>query len=252
MAGLYRERGVVLRSIKLGEADRIVTFLTEGRGKVRAVAKGIRKPRSRFGARLEPTSHVALQLYEGRNLDVVTQVETIDSNRQLREGYEAFTHAIAMLEAVDHVVQEHQANIPLYRMLAGALRTLAEQPVPAVSAAFFWKLLSLEGVHPVLECCARCDEPFVPGGPAASAFDLIEGGVLCRGCAGPGPSPVSPEALALVGRILGGGLRGVLAEPPGPALREAERLALSALEHHLERRLRSSTVLLSGNASHQW
>jgi len=71
MAGLYRDRGIVLRSIKLGEADRIVTFLTEGRGKVRAVAKGIRKPKSRFGARLEPTSHVALQLYEGRNLDVI-------------------------------------------------------------------------------------------------------------------------------------------------------------------------------------
>lgn len=242
----------MLRSIKLGEADRIVTFLTEGRGKVRAVAKGIRKPRSRFGARLEPTSHVALQLYEGRNLDVVTQVETIDANRPLREGYEAFTQAIAMLEAVDHVVQEHHANVPLYRMLAGALRTLAEEPAPAVSAAFFWKLLSLEGVHPVLEGCARCDEPFVPGGPAPAAFDLVEGGVLCRACAGPGLTPVSPAALAIVGRILGGGLRGVLAEPAGPALREAERLAVRALEHHLERRLRSAGVLLSGSSGHHW
>ena len=112
MAGLYRDRGVVLRSIKLGETDRIVTFLTEGRGKVRAVAKGVRKPKSRFGARLEPTTHLNLQLYEGRNLDVVTQVETIDSNRQLRETYGAFTQAIAMLEAVDHVAQEGEAERP--------------------------------------------------------------------------------------------------------------------------------------------
>jgi DNA repair protein RecO (recombination protein O) len=246
MAGLYRDRGIVLRSIKLGEADRIVTFLTEGRGKVRAVAKGIRKPKSRFGARLEPTSHVALQLYEGRNLDVVTQAETIDANRPLREEYESFAQAIAMLEAVDHVAQERQANIALYRMLAGALRTLATQPVPAVSAAFFWKLLSLEGVHPVLDGCARCDEPVA----GAATFDLSEGGVLCRSCAGAGAPIVPGPALLLVGRMLGGGLRGVLAEPPGPALREAESLALRALEHHLERHLRSTPMLLATIPGH--
>lgn len=242
MAGLYRDRGVVLRSVKLGEADRIVTFLTEGRGKVRAVAKGIRKPKSRFGARLEPTTHLDLQLYEGRNLDVVTQVETIDSNRRLRETYGAFTQAIAMLEAVDHVAQEGEANIGLYRMLAAALRTLAEDPVPAVSAAFFWKLLALEGVSPVLDACARCDETVVD---AAATFDVAEGGVICRACAGPGAPVVTAAGIVLVGRILGGGLRGVLAEPPGPALAEAESLALRSLEHHLERRLRSTPMLLA-------
>lgn len=246
MPGLYRDRGIVLRSIKLGELDRIVTFLTEGRGKVRAVAKGVRRPGSRFGARLEPTSHVALQLYEGRNLDVVTQVETLDAHRALRERYEAFTQAIAMLEATDHVAQEGEANVPLYRMLAGALRTLAAEPVPAVAAAFFWKLLALEGVHPVLDACARCGEPVT----AAVAFDAAEGGVLCEACAGPGAVPVSPEAFALVVRILGGALRGVLSEPPGPALREAESLALRALEHHLERRLRSTPLLLATMPGH--
>jgi DNA repair protein RecO (recombination protein O) len=246
VAGLYRDRGIVLRSIKLGEADRIVTFLTEGRGKVRAVAKGVRKSKSRFGGRLEPTTHLFLQLYEGRNLDVVTQVETIDANRPLRETYGAFTQAIAMLEAVDHVAQEAEANIGLYRMLAAALRTLAEDPVPAVSAAFFWKLLALEGVQPVLEACARCDEP-VPG---AATFDVGEGGVLCRACAGPGAPVVPAAGLVLVGRILGGGLRGVLAEPPGPALAEAEALALRALEHHLERRLRSTPMLLATIPGH--
>lgn len=236
----------MLRSIKLGELDRIVTFLTEGRGKVRAVAKGVRRPGSRFGARLEPTSHVALQLYEGRNLDVVTQVETLDAHRSLREDYEAFTQAIAMLEATDHVAQEGEANVPLYRMLAGALRTLAAEPVPAVATAFFWKLLALEGVHPVLDACARCGEPVA----AVAAFDAAEGGVLCEACAGPGAVPVSPEAFALVVRILGGALRGVLSEPPGSALREAESLALRALEHHLERRLRSTPLLLATMPGH--
>src|SRR5207344_1668767 len=99
-----------LRTIKLGEADRIVTILTQTSGKVRAVAKGIRRPGSRFGARLEPTSHVALQCYRGRELDIVTQVETIDANRALREHYACITHAVPMLEAVDQVAQEREAT----------------------------------------------------------------------------------------------------------------------------------------------
>jgi DNA repair protein RecO (recombination protein O) len=246
MPGLYRERAVVLRGVKLGEADRIVSFLTEGRGKVRAVAKGLRRPGSRFGARLEPTSHVALQCWEGRNLDVVTQVETLDANRRLRESYEVFTQAAAMLEVVDHVAQEDQANVPLYRMLVGALRTLSETPGPAVAVAFFWKLLSLEGFHPVLEACARCQRPC----EGAAVFDLADGGVLCGGCAEPSGVLVDAAALALVARILGGGLRSVLAEPAGPVLRQAESLALRVLEHHLERRLRSGSLLLATLPGH--
>ena len=106
MPGLYRDEGVVLRTIKLGEADRIVTIFTQGHGKVRAVAKGVRKTMSKFGARLEPTSRIALQCYKGRDLDVVTQAETLESNRMLREDYALLTHAVAMLEAVDQVAQD--------------------------------------------------------------------------------------------------------------------------------------------------
>src|SRR5262245_46246109 len=237
---LYRDQGVVLRSIKLGETDRIVTVLGQGSGKVRAVAKGVRKPGSRFGARLEPTSHIAFQCYRGRGeLDVVTQVETIDVNRALREHYGCLTHAVSMLEATDQVVQEQEPNPALYRMLVCALRTLAEHPSPLFSAAYFWKLLSLEGFHPMLDACARCgagDGPF-------PAFDLDEGGVLCVECAAAGSVPerrtmgrrLPPETLDLVRRILGGDLRGALAEPRGAATVDTERLAIGALEHHLER-----------------
>jgi DNA repair protein RecO (recombination protein O) len=171
-------------------------------------------------------------------------VETLDANRRLREDYGAFTQAVAMLEAVDHVAQEDHANNALYRMLAAALRTLSEHPGPAVAVGFFWKLLSLEGVHPVLDGCARCDTPVPP--EAVVAFDLNEGGVVCSACVTPGAAPVNPQARAIVARILGGGLKGVLDDPPSRALNDAETLALRALEHHLERRLRSRPLLLSG------
>jgi DNA repair protein RecO (recombination protein O) len=238
VSGLYRDQGVVLRSIKLGEADRIVTLMSQGHGKVRAVAKGIRKTGSKFGARLEPTSHVAFQCYRGRELDIVTQVETIDTNRALREHYGCLTHAISMLEAVDQVALEREPNSALYRMLERALRTLAERPSPTVSTAFFWKLLSLEGFHPVVQECARCG-----GAGPFPAWDLAGGGALCGHCV-LGGRPIHPESAVVIARIVGGELNQVLADPPDErVLTEVERLAIATLEFHSERRLRSASLL---------
>src|SRR4051794_15060687 len=205
MPGLYRDEGVVLRAIKLGEADRIVTIFTQGHGKVRAVAKGMRRTTGRSGARLEPTTRVALQCYRGRELDIVTQAETLEANRALREEYALFTHAIPMLEAVDQVAQDREPNPALYRMLSGALRTLAGGRSPLVTPAFFWKLLSLEGFHPMLDDCARCGEgesPEAGSDHELVAFDLEEGGTVCRACARGGGRPLSPAALELLRRML--------------------------------------------------
>ncbi|MGZ4734141.1 MAG: DNA repair protein RecO [Acidimicrobiia bacterium] len=240
MPGLYRDQGVVLRTVKLGEADRIITFLTQGNGKVRAVAKGIRKSGSRFGARLEPTSHVALQCYRGRELDVVTQVETIDANRALRESYVCITHAVPMLEAVDQVAQEREPAPAMYRMLVGALLTLSASPSAVVTPAFFWKLLSLEGFHPYLDACVRCGEEEGP----FTAFDLAEGGMLCATCGRLGGCRVAPDALAFLRQLVGGELHRAIAEPPAPEhVHEIERLGVLALEYHSERRLRSASLL---------
>jgi DNA repair protein RecO (recombination protein O) len=233
---LYRDRGVVLRSVRLGEADRIVTILTAGRGKVRAVAKGIRRPRSHFGGRLEPMSHVAVQCFAGRSLDVVTEVEVFDAFRALRADLDRAARAAAMLEAVDQVAQEGHASPRLYRMLVGALRTLEATDAPLTLPAFFLKLLALEGSAPLLDACARCGAP----GPLGS-FDLLEGGALCRACGG--GVAVGQAALELVRRILGGGLASALAEPRSRTTDEVAALATRALEAHLERRLRSLRVL---------
>ncbi|HVE47876.1 MAG TPA: DNA repair protein RecO [Acidimicrobiales bacterium] len=233
---LYRDQGVVLRTIKLGEADRIVTLVTPGHGKVRAVAKGVRKTKSRFGSRLEPISHVSLLMYEGRDLDIVTQAETLDHFRLIREDLDRMGRAQSLLEVVDQVAQEREPSARLYSMLVGALRSLAARDAPLLLAAFFWKLLSAEGAHPLLEQCATCGAP-----EDLVAFDLVEGGALCRSCRR--GVPVSPEALVLLRRVLGGGLAAALDEPAGPVVLEVEHLATSSLEHHLERRLRTLHVL---------
>lgn len=236
---LYRDHGIALRTHKLGEADRIVTFMTERHGKVRAVAKGVRKTKSKFGARLEPPTHVALQLYEGRELDIVTQAEAVDHFRAIREDLDRLTRAVTMLEAADQLALEREPNPDLYRMLLGALRALADQNSPLVVAGFHWKVLALEGFRPIVEHCAVCEAE-----QGLVAFDADVGGLLCtdhrQG------TRVSPDAVALLQAILGGRLAAALAAPASPATHEVDHLATRAMEHHLERRLRSVGLLDKG------
>ncbi len=236
---LYRDRGVVLRTYKLGEADRIVVLITPGHGKVRAVAKGVRRTKSRFGGRLEPLSHVELLLYEGRELDIVTQAEIIEPWRPLHEDLDRVAQGLAMAEATEQVGQEREPSEPLYRMLVGALRILAERSSPLVVGAYYWKLLSLDGAGPILGSCASCGSS-PPVAPLV-AFDIAEGGALCRPCRR--GQPVSPAALELLGWILGGQLGRALEMPASATTAEVASLATVSLERHLERRLRALHTL---------
>jgi DNA repair protein RecO (recombination protein O) len=236
---LYREDAIVLRTWKLGEADRIVNLLTKGHGKVRAVAKGVRKTNSRFGARLEPTSHIAVQLYQGRELDIVTQAEAVDTFRAIRGDLERFAGASTMLEAVDQVAQERQAVPRLHALLLGGLRTLDASDAPLVVAGFLLKLLDLEGLRPAVEACVVCGES-----DDLVSFDPVEGGALC-GDHRRGPA-VSAEAFGLLQMMLGGQLGAALNRPASPATHEVAHLATETMEHHLERRLRSAALLDRG------
>src|SRR5687767_355818 len=139
---LYRDTAVVLRTYKLGEADRIIVMLSENHGKVRAVAKGVRKTKSKFGARLEPLSHVRLLLYQGRELDIVSQAESVETLAPLMGDLDHLTSGLALVEAVDQITMEREPAPHIYRMLVGALRTVAERSGPLVVAAFYWKLLA--------------------------------------------------------------------------------------------------------------
>jgi DNA repair protein RecO (recombination protein O) len=235
---LYRDQGVVLRTYRLGEADKIIVLLSERHGKVRAVAKGIRRTASKFGARLEPLTNVALLVWQGRgDLDIVNQVEVIDTFRVVREDLDRMAKGLSLLEVADQLAQERHADPRLYQMLVGALRALAdpERDPGLLAPAFFLKALVLEGAGPMLDACASCGEP--DGQVELVAFDLTEGGVLCRRCRR--GRPVSPEALALMRRMLGGELGALLKGPAPAGADEVAALSTEAMEIHLDRRLRS-------------
>ena len=194
---LFRDTGVVLRTYRLGEADRIIVLMTEEHGKVRAVAKGVRRTSSKFGARLEPLTHVDLLLWQGRSdLDIVNQVEVIETFRHVREDLARVAKGLALLEVTDQIAQERHPDRRLFTMLVGALRALSDNDAdPTLLApSFFLKALALEGAAPVLDACASCGE--ADGDVELVAFDLVEGGTLCRRCRR--GRPMSAAALVAV------------------------------------------------------
>ena len=238
---LYKEQGVVLRATKLGEADKIVTVMTQGSGKVRAVAKGIRKTTSRFGARLEPFTHVSLLVYRGRgSLDTVTQAEIISTFRAIREDLGLFASGETMLEAVDKVAEEHERNVRLFLLLLSGLRALDQGPrdPTATAESFLLKLLSLSGFHPSLTACAVC------GRTDVEQFSAAQGGAVCHDCAEHGAGPASPASLALLAELATGDLLKAGGLTPDAQIRkEARAMLYGFAEYHLERRIRSLPMM---------
>ena len=159
---LYRDEAIVLRTHKLGESDRIVTLLTRRLGKVRTVGKGVRRTKSRFGARLEPGMHIDIQCYEGRNLDTVTQVETLDPwGEVIARDYPSWTAATAVLETCDRLTEEREPALQQYLLALGALRSLAgrEHQPSLVLDAYLLRALSIAGWAPSFHDCAKCGAP---------------------------------------------------------------------------------------------
>lgn len=237
---LYREQGLVLRTYKLGEADRILHVLTQGRGKVRAVAKGVRRPGSRFGGRLEPFSHVDLQLATGRNLDIISQVELITPFDTVRGDFACSAAGSAMVEAADRVAQEQERSTRLFLLVLEGLRALAERPLhPAATLdAFLFRLMSLAGYHPYLDACADCGSA-----GAHTVFSIAAGGVLCPGCAPGGAHVLDPAVLELLRSYGGGDWRAAgsadLGSARGREGRAAGALVNSFLTYHLGKPLKA-------------
>jgi DNA repair protein RecO (recombination protein O) len=208
---LYRDEGVVLRTQKLGEADRIVTILTRRTGRVRAAAKGVRKTKSRFGARLEPFTHVDLQLYERRSLDLVTQAETLRPyGERLGLDYPRYTAGTAMLETAER------------------LTPVEKEP----ALRHFLRSLAIAGYAPALEDCARCGER------TGRSFAIAAGGMVCGSCRPPGSASPAEATIGLMIALLRGDWARADSSEPRHRV-ECSGLVAAYLQWHLEHGIRS-------------
>jgi len=232
---VYRDEAVVLRTHKLGEADRIVTLLTRQHGKVRAVAKGVRRTGSKFGSRLEPFMVADVQLYEGRSLDVVTQAESLGSyGADIAGDYASYTAANAMVETADRVT-EAESSLQQYLLLVGALRSLArnEHGAALTLDSYLLRALSLAGWAPSFQDCSRCGAV----GPHSSLVVQL-GGVVCPDCAPQGAPRLDGNTIALLASLLTGDW--TAAEAADDATRsKASGVVAAYTQWHLERGLRS-------------
>jgi DNA repair protein RecO (recombination protein O) len=233
--GTFKTEAVVLRSIRLGEADRVLHLYTEERGRVGAVAKGVRRVKSRFGGRLEPLSRVKLVLHEGRSdLCTITAADTVHAHASLREGRAGIERATDACEAVLRLFDSAEPNRPAYNLLCHELALLDADAALATRAqalVFRMKLLLAAGFVPELAGCAACGEREHIG-----AFSAAAGGVVCPGCEA-GSFPLSEEAHG----FMVDALAKPLSEAPAagePALRQADRAIAETVEHHAHVRMR--------------
>ncbi|CAB4852430.1 unannotated protein [freshwater metagenome] len=234
---LYRDEGVVLRAQKLGEADRIVTVLTRDHGRVRAVAKGVRRTTSRIGARLEPFGHIDVQFYTGRSLDGVSQVETIASfGASLVRDYARYTAGQAMLETAERLTpEEREPAVQQYLLLVAGLRALVagDHDPGLILDSYLVRSLSVAGWAPSFDACARCGVQ----GPHR-AFNVAAGGALCTEDRVAGSASPSADTFLLLGALLTGDWA-VADASDVRARREASGLVAAYLSWQLERGLRS-------------
>jgi DNA repair protein RecO (recombination protein O) len=234
MPGLYKDEGIVLKTIKLGEADRIVTLYTRETGKVRAVAKGIRKTKSRFGGRLEPFTRVQLLIYKGRNLDTITSADILTSFDSVRRDYVRLTSASAIVDIVEKITPDREAATPVYKLLHQGLAALGAGGGSSVVPGFLVKLLSISGYHPSLTVCAGCGQ-----GDELGAFSFGFGGVVCRACwhEDRDAMRLSGEHIALMSSLLRDDLGRQNAEEK--LTFEVTQVLRRYAEYHLERPLKS-------------
>jgi DNA repair protein RecO (recombination protein O) len=241
----YRTEGIVLRGHDLGEADRILTILTRERGKIRAVAKGVRKMMSKKAGHLEPFCRSNLLLAQGRDLDVVSQADTIDAFAHLRSSLDLLGPAFYLAELVDTFTEDGAENRSLYEAFTAALVALEHGADGAAVARWFELfVLAANGLAPSWSVCAGCGAPIEPD--TEYVFSLERGGLLCPNCRGRDPlaRPVAPTTVKVLRLLSREPLaRIVRVRMPYDALNEAEEILGRAIRVAAERELRSPLVL---------
>ncbi len=238
---LYRTHAVVLKRMDLGEADRIVTFFSRDQGKLRAVAKGVRRVTSRSAGHLEPFTLTDVLFAVGRELDVVSQADTIEAFRHLREDLDLTTHAYYLAEVVDLLTEDRMENRAVFDILVEGFRQLTgAADTRLVLVAFHLSLLEALGYRPELRKCVACPQQIEP---VQNQFSALQGGVMCPACAPREPSarPISVAALKLLRYMQSGAT--AISTPPHIA-REAEALLRDYAEQLAERhRMRTPALM---------
>lgn len=225
---------IVLRTYRSGESDRIVVLWTRHYGKIRVLAKGIRKLTSKLGGTLEALAYVRVHLVETRgDLYIARQVQHRERLTTLRSSYDRINAGYAVVEVVDAIPSDEVPDEAIFDLLARVLKTLDSSlyDPSLVPTSFYFRLLALDGSEPVVDRCVNCgrDGPLV-------AFDAQIGGTLCAVCRS-GHS-LSPEALGLIRRMVGGDLANVLREKALAGAGEVITIAQESIEQHFGRRLR--------------
>ena len=231
----WSDEAIVLGSRKSNESNRVVFLLTREHGRIAAAANGVRKTKSRIGARLEPMNHVEVLVKPGRGLAVVDEVRLVTVHHRLHSDLGRMSQGMAMLEAVDRITPDHEPVPLIFELLRRALATLDERRSPVMLAAFYLKLLALEGSAPQLDACVGC-------GSAENlvGFDSVQGGTQCGSCRM--GAAFSVQALEVLRMVLGGNLRAALDLEESAAVNEANQMVMAMMEAHLERRIRSLGV----------
>jgi DNA repair protein RecO (recombination protein O) len=235
---LRHDRGIVLRSYPFGEADRIVVLISPHNGKLRTVAKGVRKTKSRIGGRLESFMDVDLVLYEGRNLDIINQVSIRDTHAGMRTELDRVTAASTMAEGVDAVAQQDEPSVALFELLSAGLSTLDAGPVhPDLVTAFLLHMAAVIGLAPSLDVCAGCGKE-----TGLDRFSFGAGGVVCESCRPDGAVRLRPGLTGYLADLAAADLDGLPVANPemsGDGMGVIRRF----MEFHLERRFSSLAVL---------
>jgi len=237
----YPLTALVLRKTKLGETDIILTLLSSDGSQVRAVAKGLRKPGSRFGGRLEPYSVVDLLMHTGKSLEIVSEARTVETNAALREDLDRSAAAAVVADLLDKIAVEAQTEPRLFALARTTLSVMATAPVdavPALTVAFLVKAMAMHGYRPELESCASCACEL----EGSSAFSLSHGGTVCAACGELDPATLRmpAEARAWLDRLLRSTMSEVAsAEMPRAAVGDCFVLMRSFVAYHLPARLKA-------------
>jgi len=241
---VYQTEAVIIKRIKLGEADRIITFYTPGYGKLKAIAKGTYRPKSKLGGHVELLTHSKLLIAKGRNLDIITQAETINSFITIKDDLDLMSRGLYMLELIDSITEEHFKNPELFDLLVNSLYQLSQAPRSDTVLRYYeLHLLDYAGYRPQLQQCVNCNSPL---SPITNNFSPRDGGVLCINCSDMEPiaRPISVNALKVLRMwqkcdFSAAGLININAE----LSQELEQIMREYISYILERQVKSTSWL---------